>query len=90
MAKGTVEGGYVDNKRLRLKVWKERKDLEAEVGKSKSHYDELKCEIINTDKEIKNIADRLQKADQKKKKALGEEADMNQRMTELKRKVCLL
>lgn len=90
MAKGTVEGGYVDNRKLRIKVWKERKDLEVEAARRKSQCVDVQCEITNTEKEIKSIVDRLQQADRAKKSALGEEADMNQRLADLKRKVCLL
>lgn len=89
MAKGTVEGGYVDQKRLRIKIWKERKDLEAEAEKCQSQALEVQSEINNVEKELKGILDVLQKTDRLRKGAMGEEAEMTMRLDELKRKVCL-
>jgi septal ring factor EnvC (AmiA/AmiB activator) len=89
MAKGTVEGGYVDTRRLRIKIWKERKSLEEEAAKCRAHGAEVQCQINDTDKEIKSVFDRLQQADRAKKAALGQEADMSSRLNELKRKVCV-
>ena len=87
MAKGTVEGGYVDNKRLRIKVWKERKDLEVQAEKLWAQVLNVQSELGATEKEIKKAVDRMTQTDRAKKSALNEEADMQQRVSDLKRKV---
>ena len=80
----------MDGKRLRIKVWKERKELEGHARALQARVLEVQSEIAAAEKDVKGAMDRMNHTDAAAKSARSTEGDMQRQLLELKRKVCPL
>jgi SMC proteins Flexible Hinge Domain len=87
LSKGTVEGGYVDSRKLRIRIYKEMKELEMEAARRRAHHVEIREQLTEMEKGLKAAGDRAAAADRARKNAQAQEADMHARLLELKRQV---
>lgn len=68
-------------------MYKEMKQIEEEAGSRKELHVDFRRKITEMEKGLKAAGDRVTQADKARKSAQAQEADMNQRLLELKRQV---